>query len=370
MTAQTIAFVTGFPRLSTRRVVAEILQQDPAALVRLLVLPKHEPQATEFLQTLPETSRTSLLSGDVAAVDLGLSGQEIQALAQEVTHIYHLAEINYHGIERPEVKRVNVDGTVNVLAFAKECKHLQRLIYVSTAFVSGDRVGVVMEDELEEGQGFRDAIEETKFQAEVLVQNAKGRLPITVLRPSIVVGDSRTGEIDRLVGPYYTVILHLLSPKELRLPLPGSGYTPLNMVPLDFVAKATYALAVDPNAVGKTFHLTDPNPLSTKRVIELVAKTAGKKPPLGRIPAGLTKFLMRAPGLEKLLRAPRQALESFNHFAIYNCRNAMSLLSPKGIECPPFESYVEPLVAYVGKTLEERRKRKGPEDKGQSTLEG
>ena len=355
-------FITGYPNLSARRVICELMHQHPDAEILVLSQEKHYQGAVDFLAPLPNPSRAQVVVGDVAAIDLGLSGKEIMALALEMTHLFHLAEISYHGIDRPEVKRVNVDGTQNLLAFARECKQLERLLYFSTAFVSGDRVGVVMEDELEESQGFRDDVEETKFHAEVLVKRASQHLPITIVRPSIVVGDSKTGEIDRLVGPYYAVVLHLLSPKELRLPMFGSGNAPLNMVPVDFVARAICALSQAPEALGKTFHLTDPNPLSARRVFELVAKTTGKKPPLGKIPARLTQFLMRAPGLEKLLRAPRQAIESFNHFAIYNCRNTVALLGPKGIDFPSFDSYVEPLVAYVDKTLDERRRRKGPED--------
>jgi nucleoside-diphosphate-sugar epimerase len=358
------ALITGYPNLSARRVITEVMQQCPDSEILLFSREKHEQSAKEFLSKLPNPERARIILGDVASIDLGLSGQEIVALSKEVTHLYHLAEISYHGIERPEVKRVNVDGTQNMLSFAKECSQLERLMHYSTAFVSGDRVGVVMEDELDEGQGFRDDVEATKFQAEQLVQRASLDLPITIVRPSTVVGDSQSGEIDRLVGPYYAVVLHLLSPKELRLPVPGSGYTPLNMVPVDFVAKAIYALSTDDDALGKTYHLTDPNPLSAKRVFALVAKTTGKKPPLGKIPVRLTQFLMRTPGLEKLLRAPRQAIESFNHFAIYNCRNTVATLGPKNIHCPLFESYVEPLVAYVDKTLEDRRKKKSPEDLG------
>ena len=356
------AFITGYPNLSARRVICELMHQHPEAEVLVLSQEKHQQSAADLLTTLPNPARARVIVGDVAAIDLGLSGREITGLAVGMTHIFHLAEISYHGIERPEVKRVNVDGTRNLLAFARECKDIARLLYFSTAFVSGDRVGVIMEDELEESQGFRDDVEETKFHAEVAVQRAAQHLPITIVRPSIVVGDSKTGEIDRFVGPYYAVVLHLLSPKELRLPMFGSGNAPLNMVPVDFVARAICALSQAPEALGKTFHLTDPNPLSARRVFALVAKTAGSKPPLGKLPARLTQFLMRAPGLEKLLRAPRQAIESFNHFAIYNCRNTASLLGPRGIDCPSFEAYVEPLVAYVGKTLEERRRRKGPDD--------
>jgi thioester reductase-like protein len=322
-----------------------------------LVLEKHEEAARDFLDTLPEAqrARAQLVAGDVAAIDIGLAGPELRPLAAQVTQLFHAAEINYLGVERPEVRRVNVEGTANILAFAAECPRLTRLVYCSTALVSGDRVGVVMEDELDEGQSFHDAYEESKFEAEALVQSWIPRLPITVARPSIIVGDSRTGEADRLEGPYYAIVLHLLSPRGLRLPLPGRGTAPLNMVPVDFVAAALVALSESEEALHKTFHLTDPNPLSTRRVFELVAQTAGKKPPLGRIPARLTSLLLRTPGLERLMRGPRQALEQFNHFAIYNCRNTVRVLGAQGIDCPPIESYVGALTAYASRALEERR---------------
>lgn len=357
-----VALVTGFPHLIARRMAQEIVKRAPKARVILLVLEKHEADARAFVQKLPtrQRSRIEVQLGDVAAIDLGLAGSEVRRLVRHVTHIYHMAEISYLGLEKPEMRRVNVEGTRNILTFATECEDFQRLTHYSTAFVSGDRVGVVMEDELDEGQSFPDPVAQTKFEAEVLVRRACARLPITIVRPSIVVGDSKTGEIDRMVGPYYAIVLHLLSPRELRLPLPGSGRAPLNMVPIDFVARATYALSLKPEAKGQTFHLTDPNPLSSRRVIEFVAQKTGKKPPLGRIPARLTQLLMRAPGLEKILRSPRQALEHFNHFAIYNCRNTLAALTPEGITCPPFESYAEALISFVSQSLEARKRKKEP----------
>src|SRR6202012_1406752 len=138
-----------------------------------------------------------------------------------------------------------------------------------TAQVSGQRSGVILEEELDTGQRFRNFYEETKFRAERMVRDAGRRLPVTVLRPGIIVGDSRTGEIDKVDGPYYLLVLIVSSPIAVDLPLPGRGSAPLNLVPVDFVVAAAVALPRDPRAAGGTFHLTDPAPFAARTVYEL-----------------------------------------------------------------------------------------------------
>jgi nucleoside-diphosphate-sugar epimerase len=145
--------------------------------------------------------------------------------------------------------------------------------------------GVIAEDELDAGQGFRNAWEETKFQAEG-VARAVPSLPVTVLRPSTVVGDSRTGEIDRFEGPYSLGILLVASPLVVPLPLPGDGVAPLNVVPVDFVVRAAAHLARDARSAGRTFHLVDPNPMSARRVYELIAERANRRIPASPSPPG------------------------------------------------------------------------------------
>ena len=136
--------------------------------------------------------------------------------------------------------KVNVEGTRHVVRFLAECKRLERLHYVSTCYVSGTATGVFRESDLDLGQSFKNHYEETKFLAEVEV--AKSGLPITVYRPSIVVGDSRTGETGKFDGPYFT-----LTAME-KLPSPGvfikigSGRNPANVVPVDFVTEALLAI--------------------------------------------------------------------------------------------------------------------------------
>jgi thioester reductase-like protein len=182
------------------------------------------------------------------------------------------------------------------------------------------------------------------------------RLPISVYRPSIVVGDSKTGQISRFDGPYYLGTLLAASPVSMPLPLPGKGFAPLNMVPVDYVIDALYFLSLHPKAVNQTFHLVDPNPLSARKVYELVAKRAGKKPPPRlRLSAGLAKTLLKIPGLEKVSRAHRQAIDYVSAMAIYNNTATEFYLRGTGIACPPFESYVDKLMAYVQSTYQAKR---------------
>jgi hypothetical protein len=152
------------------------------------------------------------------------------------------------------------------------------------------------------------------------------------------------------------LVLIVTSPLDVRLPLPGAGVAPLHLVPIDFIVEAALQLARDPRAEGGTFHLTDPCPLSARSIYGLVAERAERKAPRGSIPTGLARAILRAPGLERLARAPRAALEAFHHLALYNCRHTMALLEGTRIRCPPFDSYVDSLVRYV-RTVQAQKKR-------------
>src|SRR5687767_3787287 len=213
------ALVTGFPTsFLARRVVRRLLADDAALRIRCVVLQKYlDAAAAEIALLGPrDRSRVEVIEGDTAAMDLGLSGAEVNALAAEIDVIHHCAAITYLGVDDALAEQVNVGGVREVLELADATQHLERLVHWSTALVSGARRGYVLEDELEAPAGFRNAIEETRFRAERLVRKASSRMPVTILRPSIVVGDSVTGEIDRFEGPYLLVLLMLSSPVDLR----------------------------------------------------------------------------------------------------------------------------------------------------------
>jgi thioester reductase-like protein len=351
--------VTGYPSFTAARMTRKVLAADPRARVFVLARDKYARGAEELLAQLPadHASRAQLVVGDVCDMDLGLSGAEYRALADTVTTIHHMAGIYYQGVDREAAQRVNIDGTRGVIELARECKRLRRLCHYSTASVSGRRKGVILEEELDEGQAFHNFYEETKFEAEKLARAAQRLLPVTIFRPGVIVGDSKSGEIDKFDGPYYLMVLILEGPLDVHLPLPGRGVAPLNLVPVDYVIDSAYALALDERAAGGTYHLTDPMPLSARQIYKVVAERANKKRPRGFIPTGVAKALMRTPGLDKLARAPLAFLEGIDHLAFYNPRKALELLDGTGIECPHFEAYVDHLIRYVREVHAARRQK-------------
>jgi thioester reductase-like protein len=360
--------ITGYPNFMAQRLLRKELDLIAAGApgatpgkVYLLVQDKHAPRAEALLRAHPAAAHAEIVTGDVCILDLGLSGREVRALTGEVARVHHAADVSYLGIDKRETLAVNVGGTRMVLDFAAECTALARFVHYSTVFVSGARRGVILESDLDDGQRFRNVWEESKLQAELLVRRAMTRLPASVVRPGIVVGDSKSGEIGRLDGPYYLMALMVLAPTDAPVPLPGRGGAPLNLVPIDFVVSAAMEIARSERAVGRTFHVTDPNPVSARRVFELVAKSAGRTRPSSGMPIGLSRLLMRTPFLERFVRSPRQFVDYFDHLALYSCRNTLEVLDGTGVSCPAFESYVDVLIRYVKEYLAARKRRSAPE---------
>lgn len=350
MAAGDVVLVTGYPSQLAREVCAEVIRSDDATRVRALAPTARLERARAELDKLPEglRGRVELLEGDSSAIDMGLSGKELEVLTREVTRIHHCGGILHSAVDRAVAERVNVGGAKEAIELASRCGKLVSLVFHSTAFVSGDRTGVVYEEELKAGQSFRSAIEETYARAEKLMRAAMAHLPVVVVRPTTVVGDSRTGDVDHMDGPYLLILLMVTSPPDLALPLPTRGDAPLNLVPIDWVARVSVALGRDPRARGRTFHLVDSRALSARGVFELVARALGRPPPRGSLPTGLAKFVLRAPGLERIANSPRAFLETLTTPVVYDAKGADDLLSSLGVEpCPPLESYVERLVDYV-----------------------
>jgi len=360
---QEVVLLTGFPSFHARRLLEELLSPDHgdrgSTFVHAVVQAKSMDRARDALDVLPreQRARVSLVVGDAASMDLGLSGVELRGLAAEVDRIHHAAQVSYLGTDRKTAEHVNIDAVREILEFARMCPALKCLVAHSTAQVAGDREGVVLESELKAGQEFRNVVEETRARGERMLRAAMDRVPIAVLRPSIVVGDSTTGEIDRFDGPYLLFALILTAPPDLALPLPGRGDAPLPLVPVDYVARAACAIGRDPRARGRTFHLVDPSPLPARRVFELVAEMGGKRSPRGFIPANVARALLRAPGLERFAKSPRGLLETLGTDVTFDAQGTTELLRGTDIRCPPLQSYIGRLVEYVQLRLREKRAR-------------
>jgi nucleoside-diphosphate-sugar epimerase len=207
------------------------------------------------------------------------------------------------------------------------------------------------------GQSFRTPVEETLARAERFARAHMNELPIVVLRPTQIVGDSRTGEVDRFDGPYLLILLIVSSPQDLPVPLPTRGDAPMNLVPIDYVVRAAHFIGNRQDAIGKTFHIADPRPLTVRRVFELVAASGGKRLPGGFIPTRITRALLNTPGVNLVSKSPRAFLELLTTPVRYDTKHTEELLAGGGVTCPPFESYVDALVSYVKRRVQERRIR-------------
>ena len=355
-----VLLVTGFPSLYARKMVRHLLAAEPDALVYAVVAADQADLAEAEHESLdaPLRARLVLVAGDAAAMDLGLSGAEFRQLTREVDRIHHLAHIAAGSVDRRTAHAVNVVGAGEILEFARAAGSLERLVFHSTAHVSGDRTGVVYEDDLASGQSFRSEVEETRMQAESLVRRAMRDVPISVVRPTTLVGDLDPASDERLDGLYLLVLFIVATPAEIAIPFPGKGDSPLNIVPIDFVVEAAHAIGRAPGAAGRTFHLADPHPLAARRVAELVARASGKRTARSHIPSNLAKALLRTPGVERFVRSPRAFVEQLTTAVRYDTRNSDLILRSTSIACPSFETYVGDLVGTVQEHLKSRQKRR------------
>jgi len=336
------ALVTGFPAFTARRMIEKLLASEPDTKLYVLAQQKFADDAAKQFG-----SRVEILVGDVCDMDLGLSSVEYRALSRELSWIHHLAGIYWMGIDEKTARNVNVTGTRTMLDLARDATRLERVVHWSTAMVSGDRKGTWYEEDLEAGQKFHNAYERTKFEAEKLVRAAMHKLPITILRPGIIVGDSKTGEIDKLDGPYYLITLIATNMSGLRLPLLGRGESPLHLVPIDYVIEAAWQIGRRDDAADKTFHIVDPAPMRAREVFDAVAEFAHTEKPRGHIPRPIARAVLRTPGLSRLGRGPLAFVDVLDHPVHYDQTNTARALAGTRVQCPPLADYLPTLVQYV-----------------------
>jgi thioester reductase-like protein len=339
--------VTGFPGFIGRRLIAALLEADPGAHVTALV----EPRMLDPARTVAESigaERIELLTGDITDRRLGLEPADYERIAAETRRVFHLAAIYDLAVPLEIAQRVNVDGTGNVLDLCRAAERLDRLAYVSTAYVAGRRTGVVYEHELVMGQAFKNHYESTKFQAEVWVRELLDVVPTTILRPAIVVGDSRTGETEKFDGPYY-ILRALERAHRLGRPMPqfGRSSAAFNVVPVDYVVAAMIAAAGDPATLGETLHLVDPDPLSAHDLVELLSGLYTGAGTRGRVPAGLVERSLRIRRVREAFEGiPAESIAYLNHPVVYDARRTVDLLAPHGLVPPRFSEYAQAMVDF------------------------
>jgi nucleoside-diphosphate-sugar epimerase len=345
-------FLTGFPGFIAGRLVSRLSRE--GARFILLTQPEFAARArAEVARIAAETNAPAsgfrLVEGDITRERLGLSAADLELAREEATMLFHLAAVYDLGVERELAYRVNVEGTRNVNSFARELHRLRRYHYVSTCYVAGRRIGLIREDELRHEAGFRNHYEETKYAAELEVEALKGTLPVTIHRPAVVCGDSRTGETAKYDGIYYLIKYLLKWPKPLSLVNIGNDEVRLNVVPVDFVVEAMAALAADEAAIGTTVQLADPDPLTTRELFDVIARQLGGRGSLLTVPAPLVRATLGLPFSEPLTGLPRVGVPYFFLKQTYDTTRAEALLAPHGVRCPRFADYVPAIVGFAAR---------------------
>ena len=297
---------------------------------------------------IPGGERVEVIAGDIAESRLALERDDHARLAAEVTVVHHLAAIYDLTVPAGIAQRVNVEGTGNVLEFCRVAERPVRLNYVSTAYVAGDRTGVVYEHELSLGQGFKNHYESTKFQAEVWVRALIDQVPTTIFRPAIVVGDSRTGATQKFDGPYYALrFIAATAARGMPVANIGRGVTPFNVVPVDFIVEALVELGRSEAAIGETVHLCDPDPLSSSEMFGLLTELYPARRASYRVPPGLVAAALRLRPMRDFYGGtPAESIRYLNHPVRYDTRRAGQLLAASGLRCPSFAEYAPALVGF------------------------
>jgi long-chain acyl-CoA synthetase len=271
-----------------------------------------------------------------------------------VTRIIHAAATVRFDSPLSEARSVNIEGTRHLLEIALEVQRqgtLRSFMHIGTAYVAGERQGIVREDELDIGQHFRNVYEETKCEAEKLVRAQSERLPTVILRPSIIVGDSRTGVTSSFRTLYWP--LKVYAKRGWRL-LPGFPDTVVDIVPVDFVAQATACLAMDDSAAGHCLHIcAGPAGSATLRELALHAGNFFKLPPPRFVNPAVFLALLRPILLATVWGARRRVLHDgpiyrpyFRMRLIFDTTHADQLLAPHGIQPPKVRDYFDRILRY------------------------
>jgi thioester reductase-like protein len=344
-----VYLVTGYPGFRARRVLEELLASEAGARARLVVPNRQLEPAQMALARLPaeQRARVTALAGDTAHLDLGLSGAEYRSLAAELTRIEHCHQVLEIGTDQRAAEGVNVAGMREVLELGRATEHLESIVVHSSALVSGNRSGLVLEDELDAGQSFPDAVSETLARAERMARRAMASLPLLVVRPTHVVGDAIQGETGDLDG-LYVLLLHMLSHPDTWC----NGHEPhfdqpLDMIPVDYLVRVAHHLGRETAYARCTYHLPNPRPPSARRVAELLRASIERTYPGTAVASSTVRAFLSATASRLFTRGPKVLLDTFATRARYDTHHADEALRPVGMACPPFEAYVDRLVTHL-----------------------
>ncbi len=365
-------FVTGATGFIGKRLVKTLLARR-GATVHFLLRPESESKLDDLyawwgIANQGARSRAVPVYGDLTAKKLGVSADDIKKLKGHVDHVYHLAAVYDLSADAESQIAANIDGTRAVVEFAKaiDAGHLH---HVSSIAAAGLYEGVFREDMFDEAEGLEHPYFMTKHESEKIVRK-ESKVPWTVYRPALVVGDSQTGEMDKIDGPYYFFKLiqrmrQILPPWMPSVGLEGGR---INIVPVDFVVAALdHILHSKGDIKGQCFHLVDPQGYRVGDVLDIFSKAAHAPKMnlfvnaalLGFIPKSVKKGLMAMAPVRRVRAAvmkdlglPDDMLTFINFPTRYDCREMQAALKGSGITCPNLNDYAWRLWDYWERHLD------------------
>jgi len=360
-------FVTGATGFIGKRLVKKLLERK-GAVVHFLIRKESADKVADLRAYWGVTAARAVpVHGDLTAKKLGVAAEDVKKLKGQIDHFYHLAAVYDLGADEETQVAVNIEGTRNTVDLAKaiEAGHFH---HVSSIAAAGLYEGVFREDMFEEAEGLDHPYFQTKHESEKIVRQ-DCKVPWTVYRPAMVVGDSTTGEMDKIDGPYYFFKLiqrmrQLLPPWMPTVGLEGGR---VNIVPVDFVVNALNVISHQKDIGKKCYHLVDPVGYRVGDVLDIFSRAAHaprmnlfvNAALLGFIPKGVKKSLMALAPVRRVRNAvmkdlglPEDMLTFVNYPTRFDCRETLAALKGSGVECPNLKDYAWRLWDYWERHLD------------------
>ena len=360
-------FVTGATGFIGKRLVKKLLERK-GAVVHFLIRKESADKVADlrsFWGVGP--TRAVPVFGDLTAKKLGVAADDVKKLKGQIDHFYHLAAVYDLSADEETQVAVNIEGTRNTVDLAKaiDAGHFH---HVSSIAAAGLYEGVFREDMFEEAEGLDHPYFQTKHESEKIVRQ-DCKVPWTVYRPAMVVGDSTTGEMDKIDGPYYFFKLiqrlrQLLPPWMPTVGLEGGR---VNIVPVDFVVNALNVISHQKDITKKCYHLVDPVGYRVGDVLDIFSRAAHaprmnlfvNAALLGFIPKSVKKSLMALAPVRRVRNAvmkdlglPEDMLTFVNYPTRFDCRETMAALKGSGVTCPNLKDYAWRLWDYWERNLD------------------
>ena len=360
-------FITGATGFIGRRLVRKLLGRDDSTV--FILIRESERDSLESLYEFwgGDSSKVIPVVGDLTQPLLGVAAVDCKKLGKKTTHFFHLAAIYDLKADAASQLRVNVDGTRNAVRFAEAIGARNFHLFSSIAS-AGLYEGLFREDMFDEAEGLEHPYFRTKHDSEGIVRRECG-IPWRVYRPALVVGDSRTGEMDKIDGPYYffKLIQRLRKILPSWMPTIGIEGGRINVVPVDFVINAVDHIAHLKGEDGKCFHLVDPTPMRVGDLLNTFARAAHAPEMSMRINAALFSFIPRQirkslmaltpvrrirGAILKDLGLPDEIFRFVNYPTRFDCRETTRALKGTGIAVPRLEDYAWRLWDYWERHLD------------------